>query len=284
LYRRRLEIDSQAGVSWGALARALFSQGKFDEAWETLEKWKAMLPDHPSIPLYPAQFTSAQGDYDAAEAYLETWRELRRGHLLDRARIDRLTGRLALVQGQLGEAESYFRDAMAVYEERGRSTEYLLAGIELAGPRSWFLGDADGALEIVETALEKHPLDPIEPLERPYAGLSGFYAFAGVPERAQELLAEWEAVIPPEIRPRLEVERRFAWGAVALAEGRADDALDNFRYVQERVAYCPICGLPLLGQVYELAGEPDSAIAIYERYLTTPYYGRAFGTPPFVGY
>ena len=42
---------------------------------------------------------------------------------------------------------------------------------------------------------------------------------------------------------------------------------------------CPICALPLLGRAYELAGLPDSALAVYELYSTTPYDDRPLGGP-----
>jgi tetratricopeptide (TPR) repeat protein len=39
---------------------------------------------------------------------------------------------------------------------------------------------------------------------------------------------------------------------------------------------CPICALGSLGRAYDAAGEPDSAIAAYERYLSTPFVFRMF--------
>ena len=35
-----------------------------------------------------------------------------------------------------------------------------------------------------------------------------------------------------------------------------------------------MCSLPLLGQMYDEAGQADSAVAIYERYLDTPWLYR----------
>jgi tetratricopeptide (TPR) repeat protein len=191
---------------------------------------------------------------------------------------------LAQVQGKLAEAEGYFRGAMAVYEEADMPTRYLAAATQLAGLRSWFLGDTARALQTLEDALEKYPLDSIEPASRPYRTLAGFYAFAGAPQRARELLVEYEAVVPSELRHGIaEAHRRGRWGAVALAERRAEDALAGFRYYYERYA-CPTCGLPLLGQAYELAGQPDSALAMYELYLATPEYGRMIhGSSPAIG-
>jgi hypothetical protein len=117
-------------------------------------------------------------------------------------------GRLAEVQGRLAEAEGYFLDAMAIYEERGRADEYLWTAIELAGLRVWFRGDTVAALQTMAEAIERYPLDSIELLDRPDPVLAGFYAFAGAPERARELLVEWETVVPPDLRRTQEVTRR----------------------------------------------------------------------------
>jgi tetratricopeptide (TPR) repeat protein len=63
-----------------------------------------------------------------------------------------------------------------------------------------------------------------------------------------------------------------------MAEGRVEDALVELRFVQERDR-CPICQLPLFGQLYESIGQADSALAVYERYVTTPYAERCLTTP-----
>ena len=35
-----------------------------------------------------------------------------------------------------------------------------------------------------------------------------------------------------------------------------------------------MCELPLIGQAYDLAGNADSAIAVFSRYIDSPYIGR----------
>jgi DNA-binding SARP family transcriptional activator len=277
MFRRRLAMDSARGswttTPWINLTRVLFDQGRIDEAEEAFRRWHARMPGNPDIPFFQAAAASARGDYEAAALALGSWRDRQPERLLRQARFNRYMARLPQVQGNLAEAEDYLRRAMAVYEEDDRGDEYLESGIELASLRVWFLGDTVGALETVAAALERRPLDSIEPIERPYAELAGFYAFAGTPERARGLLAAWEAAIPPEFRWRAEIGRHTASGAVALAEGRAEDALAEYRLAQEAGA-CRMCALPWLAQAYEIAGEPDSAMAVYERYVTTPWFHR----------
>ncbi len=268
MYRRRLEMDSLAG--WSGLSRALFNQGKFDEAWETVRQWEAKMPEHQTIPARRANFASSQGDYDAARAYLRQWRDLQSESLLRQARFNMHMARLAQVEGRLSEAVDHFRSCMAFAEEADRYKEYFEAATQLASLRLWFQGDTTRALETLTDAFERQPWDSVP---RPYVIFAALYAAAGETEQAREVLVEWETAVPPEERGTLERYRRAAWGAVALAEGRVEEAILEFRFVQER-DLCPICAYPLLGRAHELAGQPDSALAMYERYLTTPYHNR----------
>jgi len=121
--------------------------------------------------------------------------------------------------------------------------------------------------------LAKRPLAKMHPLDRPYLPLASFFALAGQPARARALVAEYEA-IDPVLRRRTEPARHAALGAIALAEGRADDALAEFRLADR--GQCPVCALPDLGRAYDVAGNRDSATAVYERYarhrMTTLLY------------
>lgn len=274
LYRRRLEMDSLSGLSWTTLSRVQFNLGKFEQANETLRKFESKLPEHSAIPLARARFASARGDYQAAESYLTSFKDRQNPSLLRQAYFNQFMGRLAQVQGKLSEAEEFFLGAMPAFEDGGLASKYLETGIELASLRVWFLRDTARALQIMAAAEEIHPLDSIEPFERPYLALARFYALAGESDRARRFLTEWETTTPPDLRRPHAVLYRAALAAVALAEGRADDAVRESRFAYERDG-CPVCQLPLLGNAYELAGLADSAVAVYERYLTTPFFGRA---------
>ena len=71
-----------------------------------------------------------------------------------------------------------------------------------------------------------------------------------------------------------------ALGYAAMAEGKTQEALDELR--RGDVAYdgapaheCAPC-LPYdLARAFDAGGMPDSAIFMYERYLTTPYWLKA---------
>src|SRR5256886_12191301 len=58
---------------------------------------------------------------------------------------------------------------------------------------------------------------------------------------------------------------------IAFAEGRIQDAIRDYRRWYDEDG-CAVCGLFLLGRAYERAGQPDSAVAAYERAVNTPGY------------
>src|SRR5256885_12678489 len=111
---------------------------------------------------------------------------------------------------------------------------------------------------MVEEALRRHPLASMPPADRPYLGLAWLYADAGQPDRARQLLAEFEAAVPEGVR-RGEPFRHGAAAQIAFAEGRIQDAIRGYRtwYDEDGGA---VCGLFLLARASERAGEADSGL------------------------
>ena len=111
--------------------------------------------------------------------------------------------------------------------------------------------------------------------DRPYLGLADFFTLVDQPERAREFLAEYEATIDVELRRANAEGVHHSVGNIALAEERYDDAIAEYRLWDERTS-CSICALAAIGYAYDLAQEPDSAIANYEQFLARPWLGRLF--------
>ena len=126
----------------------------------------------------------------------------------------------------------------------------------------------------MEAALRRHPLASIPAQDRPYLGLAWLYADAGRPERARQLVAEYETAVPEGVR-RGEPFRHGAAAQIAFAEGRIPEAIREYRAWYDESG-CAVCGLFLPGRAYERAGQRDSALAVYERAVITPGYTRAF--------
>jgi tetratricopeptide (TPR) repeat protein len=272
LFNRAIEFDSTGALRYGNAVEATAALGNFSEAEQILQTFAEKFPGHPDVPRVSARLASARFDYAAAQAQVAALREAQRASPLWQLGTSSMLAEIAEVQGRLSDAERHMRDLMRVAEEQGQYGMYISASLKVAFYDAMFRARRERAISVVEAALDRYPLSSIEPLERPYGLLALFYAFVERPERARMLLAQYEAAVDPQIRNVARGEEDVALGVIALADGRPQDAIAEYRRADR--GPCPICLLPLLGQAYDLAEEPDSVIAIYERYLNTPWLGR----------
>ena len=137
-----------------------------------------------------------------------------------------------------------------------------------------FRSDTTAGALVFEEALERFELEATPMLDRPFADIASWYAGLGQVERAKSVLAEYEAQVPVDERRAWEYEWRMALGDIALAERRYDDAIAEYRRADEANGDCPVCALPSLAKAFDQAERPDSAIAVYERYVTTPWFSQ----------
>lgn len=136
------------------------------------------------------------------------------------------------------------------------------------------LGDPAAALAVLDRGVRSAAWREAKAEDRPYLTFATIYAEAGRPARARELVAQWSP--PADARSReSQAPVHIARGAIALAEGRPADAIREYHAFRDSVPQCTLCGLAELGRVYDATGQPDSAVAIFERYLTTPMLFRA---------
>ena len=173
------------------------------------------------------------------------------------------------------EAERHLREAMSARLKAGRTDQYLAEVILLTSLTAAVAGEPSGALSELERALAQHPLRSLQPVDRPYLELATAFARAGRVDRARALLAEYEQVGIPGAR-RWDHRHRppksragLSWGHLALAERRWPAAIARFQAAVAEGA-TPAFGLADLGRAYDLMGQIDSAIAVYERYLDAP--------------
>lgn len=278
LFQRAYEIDS---LSWSAsnnLAFAQFAVGEFGAARSTLESFIAREHDHPNIGRMAALLPAANGDYDAAERAMLELRDEQRGSLFWRSQLSYELASLALVRGRLGAAEEHIRTGMQAAEELDASNAVLQGMLMNALIDIWYREDVSAGIRTIEEALSRYTMHGMEPLDRPYITVAMLFAMAGRPESARRLLEEFEAAVPSDLRRAAARDCHEILGLIALAENRPADAAAEFRQADE--GPCPICMLPMIGLAHYMMGDVDSTIAIYERYISTPWIGR-IGTDVF---
>ncbi len=275
-FQRALAIDSTETIPFMNLIWTYANLGDFAAASQHIESYPWLIHD-PTAKEHAAQLLASQGRYSEAASALMALRDEQVASPYWRTQTSFELGALAAVQGRLAEAERHFRDAMASNERRSLPRGYLVDATRLARLELWVHEDSPGALTVIDFALDRYPLEDLDPFDRPYLALAEVYALGGQPGYAQELLDRYEAEIPAELRPlpqRVAVD--LVRGAIALGEGRGAEAVEATRAADRGT--CLLCALPQLGRAYELAGQRDSAIAVYERYVETPWLFRARDT------
>lgn len=172
----------------------------------------------------------------------------------------------------MGESARLRQQAMRAYEANGDMAGYFLEVLTLAAAEAALARRPDRARRVVAEALRRHPLDSLQPGARPYVRLGILYAGLGDLARAAEMQAALER---HDLRQGrfAEAEWRRLRGSILLARHRYLEAQAELRLAAGQEE-CALCSLPALGRSYELAGRPDSAIAVYERYLRTPWMKR----------
>ena len=110
------------------------------------------------------------------------------------------------------------------------------------------------------------------------------YALAGRPDKARAVLQRYASELRDTTQRRaMQPFLKNAWGYVDLAEGRHREAIARFRNSDSLpdgpVNECTICPLRELGIAFDAANQPDSAVAMFEAYIRTPYWQRG-NLPP----
>jgi len=146
---------------------------------------------------------------------------------------------------------------------------YLLRMSRRAVVERLLLDDTAVAQRLLDGAMALFPLEELTPLDRPYPNLAFAYAACGNPEKARELLAEFEATPEADHAEAAELWVEGARGVIALDEGRPEEALAEFRRFDDGNA-CATCAYPWLARAYEQLGQVDSVRVNYERFVDLP--------------
>ncbi len=272
MHAKALALDSTSVAAWQNLAVSQAHQGRYADAIRTLERFDQRFPGSSSTDYFTGLIEAGRGDYDGAEAAFQSLRDESGGSLFWTEYAESGLAAVRMVQGRLGDAEHHLAGGMAASEQRGLMDRYLQSASSLAAAEILVREDPARGVERLEAALERAGLESLPPLDRPYLTVAGVYALGGDPTRARELLVDFQREVPDPPRGS-ESDLHGTRATIALAEGRHEEAADEFR-LAAAAAPCPTCWLPELAWAYDLSGQADSAIAIYQRYLDTPDFNR----------
>jgi tetratricopeptide (TPR) repeat protein len=268
-------------VAYENLSNALYFQGKRVEA-ESVEAAAASLFPNPQRWGRAAWYLYNRGQMDSAQLMLE--RQRAEGDPTQRRFAWWKLSELQLVRGRLAEAERARDQAGETNLTRGVSRDSVGERLWLASLDIWHRDQRERGLGRLERVLAETPLSSL-PLVSPlqfepyYLSLARAFAQAARPDRARQLLAQFQADNRDTTLKRLsEPAVHAVLGEIALAEGRAREALLEFRRA-DQLPDGPIdltaLGLHAdVGRAFDQARMVDSAIATFEQYLETPQLDR----------
>jgi tetratricopeptide (TPR) repeat protein len=241
------------------------AQGALSRADSTLALWERKSPGDPSMKAARVLASTWRHDFAEAErrahervatASTTFWKDLAAGDLAS----------IESTQGHLARSEADIHDAEAIDESAGAMGLYFSRVAQLAQMDLRHQVRVSQALAELSEARTKHPFGPIDPTERQYPQLAVAYALGGKIDDARSLMDEYARSVPQQMQ-KADPIRYEALGNIALAQGRFDEALKNFQ--QMRVGNpCAICGKFEIAQTFAKLGQPDSALAYYDQYVS----------------
>nr|MBA3892993.1 tetratricopeptide repeat protein [Gemmatimonadales bacterium] len=272
LYDRAMDADSSLTALYFGLIEARINLGRLDEARSALAAFRERFPGNLFAEWEEIYLAAAFNDLEAAEAHARRLLALSPDDADHRGEALRTLANVALLRGRASDAARHRREAMRAYEANGDMAGYFGEALTLATIEATRARRPDRARQVVDDALRRHPLDSLPPGARPYVRLGILYAGLGDLERAAEMQAALERHGLTAGR-FAEAEWRRLRGTILLARRRYLEAQVELRLAAEQEE-CALCSLPALGRSYELAGRADSAVAVYNRYLRTPWMKR----------
>jgi tetratricopeptide (TPR) repeat protein/tRNA A-37 threonylcarbamoyl transferase component Bud32 len=277
LYASIARSPRASQITLGNLAGTLFNAGKVAQSESVYLEVRKRFPNAQSAQTFPAVFLYQRGRLDSLEAF---WKK-RRADPNPVARIGAISSlsTQAMLRGRMRDARSLRAEALALNEARGVPTPPLAEPLTNIGVEIWFFGRNEQGIRSLDSAVARTQLRSIPIEQRPDLQIASYYAWAGRPERARTLLAEYDAdVKDTTLRANLVPAIHGLMAEIAIAEKRPHDAVREYWKADSMPdgpsSDCTMCMLAPVGRAYDLANMPDSAIAVWERYLATPYAGR----------
>jgi tetratricopeptide (TPR) repeat protein len=285
LFRRSMAIDTMTFQSQMGLGRVLTNQGKLDEAVQVMTTAGRRLPRSKwNFDMIATFMLWGSGKLDSAAhvgsgLLAETREPSERGQVTD------VQARMAAARGHLADADRFSSAEVALAREAGSPGFVLGAALDVPIRTAWYRGDRAAAGRQLDEALKATPLASISPIDRPFKSLVDAQLGAGRLDAAKATLSDFTRAYAgigsePDTNTRTHIE-----GVIALAEKKYDVAAARLRErtVDMDFDCLSTCESPRLAQAYDLGGKPDSAIAVYERYIATKDRGRVYADANFLG-
>ncbi|HEX6943515.1 MAG TPA: protein kinase [Gemmatimonadaceae bacterium] len=271
LLRRAIAIPEPFGGSFTNLIETQVARGNLAAAETTAAAFRRVLPS--SAAHWQADANIAVGRMD-----IDSLASMAKAKLADpKAASQRdfaalLLGQVNAVRGKVREATRWIGESEAIQVQQSETKMPVLrASLDSAWFRTFFLGDAEGGREQVRRALAQTPMESLPPSERLWSYVLYIAHATGDAGAAQTALQALERDLPQMGVAEAAGALAEARGYAELAAGRGAAAIPHFREADRTFASCDRCAMINLARAFDLAGQRDSAIAYFQRFIDTPH-------------
>jgi len=271
LLRKAIAIPEPFGGSFGNLIQAQLGQAKLAAAESTAAKFRESLPSSAGHWTSDVYITTFRQDYDSLE-------RLSRSVFADPKKVTQrdfaslLQAQVSAVRGKVRDAMRWMGETEAI-QARVSDTRMpvLRASLDSAWLRAHFLGDGAGAREQVRLALMRTPMESLPPSERQWDFLLQIAEVSGDVPAARAALQSLERDLPQMGVPQSAGALARARAAFEMTAGRPTTAIPLLREAERMYYLCDRCAMVQLARAFDLAGQRDSAIAYFQRFVDAPH-------------
>ncbi|MFN8581413.1 MAG: hypothetical protein U0163_10605, partial [Gemmatimonadaceae bacterium] len=264
LARRAMAAEANAAVFFTNAFYNELALGQLQRADSTLASMERAMPHHPELARFRSEIAYARRDYDRSDALMDSLARARANDPVTVSAAESQRAWIAQLRGQLTKSLAHQRVAREARASLGNRQARVLALLDSAYVDSWYRNDKSRAYQTIQRAVQMPVFDSLSARARPYDFLVFLYALTDHPKEARAALQAFEKV-PDAKSVEGQRLRHQMLGDIAIAEKRYSDAVTEFK--ASDAGGCSSCALPQIAQAYDLAGNADSAIAYFRRYV-----------------
>jgi tetratricopeptide (TPR) repeat protein len=265
LLERAISVPRPFGGAFTNLVDAYVTLGDLEAARRTHERFVRILPNHSGHSRTLATILLVEGQLDSVyQLARRAYESTSSGTNRDMAAY--AAGGTALLQGKLRSMLQWSTlGATTVAQRDGSKAPLLVAALDTALALAVFRGDTLQARQVVRQALARIPMDSLRPADRPWSYVSWISRYsrdAGAARMAYEGWAR-DTAIAGSNKGMSEMFQ----ANLAFASGKPDDAIVLLRETERHLLDYERSHYADMGYAFDLAGQADSAVVYYERFL-----------------
>jgi tRNA A-37 threonylcarbamoyl transferase component Bud32/tetratricopeptide (TPR) repeat protein len=264
--RRAVVLDSTGATAARNLTITLLEEGDLAGAESALRNLRTRFPDNLLTFNAAARVAVARRDADSAIAILLDGRTKIGRDAAQGVAINTLLDQAYVYAGRLDEAQVARDSTVAAQRRAGTPGIDLTAAAGTAMLDSWYGRPKAPSLHLIDSALAHTPIESLDPEGRPYGTVALALALSGAPQRGRAVLERSRTGPDASNHPDALVEYYVATSFIDYTEGKFAEGIRAARAAD--IGTCRFCSDAMLGLNFDGAGQADSAIAAYTRFVS----------------